>query len=149
MTSKLDKRGMSGVPMLAHPDLYFGLDKQSAGAAITMAVFHGIGGVKAMTEWAEDNPDAFYTKLFPKIITTPKQVEITTIAKVEDMVRILDLEEGTGYVHANSSRQPMSGDDWAEKIEPDILTQPGIEYDDFDTDDLGLDFNDRYLSEND
>lgn len=32
------------------------------------AAFEGIGGVKALTRWAEENRDAFYERVWPKII---------------------------------------------------------------------------------
>lgn len=40
---------------------------RKAHEAIHMA-FEGIGGVKALTAWAKENPDAFYERVWPKII---------------------------------------------------------------------------------
>jgi hypothetical protein len=39
----------------------------SAKEAITLA-FDNIGGVDALTEWAKTNQDAFYTKVWPKVL---------------------------------------------------------------------------------
>lgn len=44
---------------------------RKAHEAIALA-FDGIGGVDALTEWARGNPDAFYERVWPKII--PVQV---------------------------------------------------------------------------
>lgn len=45
---------------------------RKAHEAIHMA-FEGIGGVKALTEWAKKNPDAFYERVWPKIIPVQLQ----------------------------------------------------------------------------
>lgn len=39
----------------------------SARAAIELA-FEGMGGVQALTTWAEGNPTEFYTRVWPKIL---------------------------------------------------------------------------------
>jgi hypothetical protein len=40
---------------------------KKAHEAIALA-FENIGGVKALTAWARSNPDAFYERVWPKII---------------------------------------------------------------------------------
>ena len=37
------------------------------------AAFEGIGGVKALTRWADENRDAFYERVWPKIIPVQMQ----------------------------------------------------------------------------
>lgn len=39
------------------------------------AVYKGLGGVKAMIEWAKENPGEFYTKVWVK--TLPQKIEAT------------------------------------------------------------------------
>ena len=50
--------GKKGVPRTKTKQAY---------EAIEMA-FEGIGGVKALTAWARENPSDFYKVIFPKII---------------------------------------------------------------------------------
>lgn len=64
---------------------------------VVMAVFQEVGGVEAMADWAEENPTDFYTKLFPKVITAPKQIEVGGTITLEEAVKALDLAEGTDY----------------------------------------------------
>ena len=67
-----------------------------AGAQIA-TVFEMIGGVNRMAEWADENPEAFFTKTFPKIVTAPKQVEHTGTIRIEDAIRALEAEESKDY----------------------------------------------------
>jgi hypothetical protein len=45
---------------------------RKAHEAIALA-FDNIGGVKALTEWARNNPDSFYERVWPKIIPVQLQ----------------------------------------------------------------------------
>lgn len=67
-----------------------------AGAAV-LTVFEQIGGVNRMAEWAEENPSEFYKGPFAKIISAPKEINVTGKLTIEDAVRALDAEEGVGY----------------------------------------------------
>ena len=53
-----------------------------------LTAFEMIGGVDRMADWADKNPDQFFTKLFPKVIT--KEVEVTASAGIEDLLAQLD-----------------------------------------------------------
>lgn len=65
--------------------------------SVVLSVFEQMGGIDGMTDWAEENPTEFYTKLFPKIITAPKQVEISGTLTLEEAVKALELSEGDGF----------------------------------------------------
>ena len=67
-----------------------------AGAAV-LTVFEQIGGVQAMSEWAQKNPSEFYKGPFAKIISSPKEISVTGRVTIEEAVKALDLEEGVGY----------------------------------------------------
>ena len=55
-----------------------------------LEVFERIGGIFAMTKWAQENQDAFYTQIFTKII--PR--EVAGKLEVEHReVKTLDAEE--------------------------------------------------------
>jgi hypothetical protein len=90
---------LSNMPSI-DPALYSNVGRY-AGAAV-MTVFEQIGGTKAMAEWAEENPTDFYTKLFPKIINSPKQLEVSGKISVEEIVKALDMEEGTDYTMSDN-----------------------------------------------
>jgi hypothetical protein len=66
--------------------VYERVGKYARGAVLY--AFESMGGPRALAEWAEDNPDEFYTKLFPKIIT--KEVEVQTDRSVDNLVHLLD-----------------------------------------------------------
>lgn len=47
-----------------------------------------------MADWASKNPDQFYTKLFPKVIT--REVEVTASEGIEDLLARLDSSSHSG-----------------------------------------------------
>lgn len=57
-----------------------------------LTAFEMIGGTKALAEWAEENPEKFYTQLFGKTIT--KDVEHTASQGVESLLERLDNAAG-------------------------------------------------------
>jgi hypothetical protein len=75
--------------------LYASVGKYAGAAVLT--VFEQVGGVQRMTEWADENPGEFYKSIFTKIVSSPRQVEVTGKVTIEDAVKALDLEEGSGY----------------------------------------------------
>lgn len=75
--------------------LYSNIGRYSG--AVVLTVFEQIGGVTAMADWAKENPTDFYKSVFTKVISAPKEVNITGKLTIEDAVKALDLEEGTGY----------------------------------------------------
>jgi hypothetical protein len=82
-------------PPAIDPALYANIGRHSG--AVVLTVFEQIGGVARMAEWADENPGEFYTKMFTKIISSPRQVEVTGKVTIEEAVKALDLEEGSGY----------------------------------------------------
>ena len=62
--------------------------RYSRGAVI--CAFEMIGGLEAFAAWAQDNEEAFYTKLFGK--TIGREVEHKKADDVEDILKILDGE---------------------------------------------------------
>jgi hypothetical protein len=79
-------------PIAVDPELYANIGRYAG--AVVLTVFEQIGGVQRMAEWADENPEAFYTKSFGKIITAPKQVEHTGVVRIEDAIKALDAQEG-------------------------------------------------------
>lgn len=72
---------------------------QSAGKRsrqLVMDAFEMIGGVERFAQWASDNPDDFYTKLFTKTITTESEVNHTH--GVESVLDELEAAEAAGNV---------------------------------------------------
>lgn len=56
--------------------------------SVVMTVFEEMGGVERMVAWAENNQEAFYTKIFTKIIAKP--VEHSVSDGVESLLERLD-----------------------------------------------------------
>ena len=59
--------------------------------ASVVAAFELMGGIEEFAQWAEDNPDAFYTKLFPKLIGR-EEAKVERPDNVEDLLTVLDGE---------------------------------------------------------
>jgi len=74
---------------------------------VVMATFEQLGGVDGLTDWAEENPGDFYTKLLPKVITAPKQIEVGGTITLEEAVKALDLQEGEDYHVIETEEQPV------------------------------------------
>lgn len=53
-----------------------------------LSVFEQIGGVEAMAEWAANNPDDFYTKVFTKTIT--REIEQHDERDIDRVIAELD-----------------------------------------------------------
>lgn len=53
-----------------------------------LIAFEMIGGVERLAAWADKNPDLFFTRLYPKVIT--KEVEINAGAGIEELLSQLD-----------------------------------------------------------
>lgn len=67
-----------------------------AGSAVMMA-FEQIGGVQRLSEWADENPTDFYKGVFGKVISAPKQVEVTGEISFRKALEALDLTEGDDF----------------------------------------------------
>jgi hypothetical protein len=74
--------------------------------SVVLSVFEEIGGTDAMADWAEENPGEFYTKMFTKVITAPKQIEVGGSITLEEAVKALDMEEGIDYTCVEDRREP-------------------------------------------
>lgn len=75
--------------------LYANLGKYSG--ALVLSAFEQMGGLNRFVEWAEENPTDFYTKLFGKTISAPKQVEVSGTVDFRKALEAIDLKEGSGY----------------------------------------------------
>lgn len=87
---------------------------QSAGKRsrqLVMDAFEMIGGVERFAQWASDNPDDFYTKLFTKTITTESEVNHTH--GVESVLDELTEAEEAGIIDAEYEEVTDSDDDSA------------------------------------
>lgn len=56
-----------------------------------LIAYEMIGGVDRMADWANRNPDLFFTRLFTKVIT--RELEIGATEGVEDLLMRLDAAE--------------------------------------------------------
>lgn len=63
--------------------------------AVSLA-FEMNGGIEWLADWAKNNPDLFFTRLYPRII--PREVEVQASEGVEDMLRRLDAERDAKLV---------------------------------------------------
>jgi hypothetical protein len=88
------KRNASRVPAISD-ELYRNMPKYASSEV--MGVYEMIGGTKAMAAWAEENQGDFYTKLFGKLVAAPKQLEVSGKISVEEIIKILDMEEGKDF----------------------------------------------------
>lgn len=99
-------------PVSVDPELYANVGRYAGAAVLT--VFEQIGGVQRMAEWADENPDKFFTKTFPKIITAPKQVEHTGVVRIEDAIKALDAQEGRDFTQVTQDAEftPLAAPDY-------------------------------------
>lgn len=102
---------------------------------MVLYAFERIGGAEGLSDWARDNKDDFYTKLFPKIIT--KEVDVVERRGVDELMDVLDAEyevvgeEGAGGcspVPAAAPFPPPEVDKTAAGFTP---TPPEFDVDDF------------------
>lgn len=71
-----------------------------------LTTFQMIGGVDRMAQWADSDPEAFYTKLFSKTIT--RDTEIHTSETVEDLLERLSAAERSGELEAEAVDVPAN-----------------------------------------
>lgn len=125
MTSKNRRLDLSK-PIEVDPTLYANIGRYAG--AVVLTVFEQIGGVQRMAEWADENPEAFYTKSFAKIITAPKQVEHTGVVRIEDAIKALDAEEGRDYSHIPAATyEPLPAPNHDTDAQPSLASDYGIE----------------------
>lgn len=58
--------------------------------AVVLAAFEGIGGLKRLTEWADTNPNDFFTKLLPKIMSRSTQVDVSGSITIDEAISRLE-----------------------------------------------------------
>lgn len=78
-------------PVTSGPDgtLIQHLGRYAREAVLT--AFGQNGGVDWLADWARKNPDAFFTRVFPKIIT--KEIEVQATGNIDELIRRLDAGE--------------------------------------------------------
>ena len=85
---------LANIPAI-DPALYQNIGKYHGVAVLT--AFEQMGGVNRLTEWADENPSEFYTKIWSKTISTPKEIQVSGTVSIEQAIKALDMEEGTDY----------------------------------------------------
>lgn len=82
----LPAKSRMGFPLAKDGNIYEAVGKYARGAVLY--AFEQMGGPDRLTEWAEDNPGEFYTKLFPRIIT--RETEVHHVRSVDELMDVLD-----------------------------------------------------------
>lgn len=75
-------------PDVINGEIYRAVGKYARGAVLY--AFERIGGPDGLANWAVENPDDFYTKLFPKIIT--RETEVQHTRSVDELSTLLDAD---------------------------------------------------------
>jgi len=60
--------------------------------AVVIACHEQIGGLARMVQWADQNPNDFYTKLFPKLIQRSAQVDVSAMVTIDDAISKLEAQ---------------------------------------------------------
>lgn len=84
------------LPLVRDGELYGHVGKYAG--RLVMTAFEMIGGEEAFADWAAKNPTEFYTKIFPKVIARPVQIEAQVSKGVEDLIRQMDAKTIDGEV---------------------------------------------------
>lgn len=84
--AKLQGFGSADGAVIAHAGRY--------SRECVLLAFEMMGGVERMADWADKNPELFYTRLFPKVIT--REVEVSAGQGIEDLLALLDRSSHTG-----------------------------------------------------
>ena len=118
-------------------EIYKSVGKYARGAVLF--AFEQMGGPEGLTSWAEENPDEFYTKLFPKIIA--RESEVTHHKTVDQLMDVIDGDyeiEGMEVIETPDPVEPLSHN-WntsnAGMLDEDTLSEAGFEPD-FDPSDF-------------
>lgn len=89
--AKLPTTSRPSVPDVFGGKIYEHVGRYARGAVLY--AFEQVGGQGGLAAWAKDNPDEFYTKLFPKIIT--RETEVSHRRSVDDLMDVIDAEYST------------------------------------------------------
>jgi len=82
----LNGSGPQTLPDVLQGQIYQNAGKYARGAVLF--AFEEIGGPQGLAAWAKDNPNDFYTKLFPKIIT--RETEVHPTRTMDDLMDVID-----------------------------------------------------------
>jgi hypothetical protein len=80
--------GTPSMPVAFDGEIYKSVGKYARSAVLF--AFEKVGGAEGLSKWALDNPDEFYTKLFPKIIA--RESEVTHHKTVDQLMDVIDGE---------------------------------------------------------
>lgn len=58
--------------------------------ALVLACFEQMGGLSRMVQWADGNPNDFYTKLMPKLVQRSTQVDVSGAITIDDAISRLE-----------------------------------------------------------
>lgn len=58
--------------------------------ALVLSCFEQMGGLPRFATWADGNPNDFYTKLFPKMISRSQQLDVTGTITIDDAISRLE-----------------------------------------------------------
>jgi hypothetical protein len=86
MAPSVPTRRYPTTPVIYEGEIFKNVGKYARGAVLF--AFEQIGGPQGLADWAQDNPDDFYTKLFPKIIARESEVHHTR--SVDDLMDAID-----------------------------------------------------------
>lgn len=126
MTFEVTKKASPSLPDAFNGEIYRQVGKYARSAVLY--AFEQVGGPDGLAEWAEDNKDEFYTKLFPKVIA--RESEVQHIRGVDDLMDLLDAEyEVIEDAEVIDAPYEPHGD-----MVSNITVDP--EFDDFDIDDF-------------
>lgn len=74
------------MPVVSGTAIYENVGKYARGAVLY--AFERVGGAEGLAQWANENRDDFYTKLFPKVIT--REVDVTERRGIDELLDALD-----------------------------------------------------------
>jgi len=76
----------ASLPTVMDGEIYKNVGKYARSAVLY--AFEANGGANALAQWAHQNQDEFYTKLFPKIIA--RESEVTHHRTVDQLMDVID-----------------------------------------------------------
>lgn len=81
---------VNSLPVIS-ADQYQHLGKYAG--AMVLSAFEQIGGMQRFADWADQAPEAFYTKIFVKMISRSTQVEVSGTVTLDDAISRLDAQD--------------------------------------------------------
>lgn len=85
---KVPANSAPSLPQAMNGEIYAAVGKYARSAVLY--AFENLGGGDGLTDWAQKNPDEFYTKLFPKIIA--RESEVTHHRTVDQLMDVIDAD---------------------------------------------------------